>query len=135
MYERLLNKNEPQTMESLTAYCGEPGEAFAALSAWLSKSYDTEQQLSFPYGNHYGWCIAHRKKKKLICNIFAENSAFAVMMHLSDQQYASVYYNLCAHTQKAIDEKYPCGDGGWICYRVTEKAHFEDIKVLLGLKF
>lgn len=47
----------------------------------------------------------------------------------------SFYDDLCAYTQKVIDGKSPCGDGGWIRYRITEPIHFEDIKILLNLKF
>ena len=33
-----------------------------------------------------------------------------------------------------IDHKYPCGDGGWIHYRVAGPEQFEDIQVLLTVK-
>lgn len=51
------------------------------------------------------------------------------------QTMESFYDDLCAYTQKVIDGKSPCGDGGWIRYRITEPIHFEDIKILLNLKF
>lgn len=134
MYERMLNKQEMPTVEDMTAYCGENAEQFTMLNEWLVKTYETEQKISFPYGNNYGWAIAHRKKKKLICNVFPENNAFTVMMRLSDKQYESVYEHLQEYTQKCIDNKYPCGDGGWIHYRVTCEEHFHDIKKLLEVK-
>ena len=83
----------------------------------------TEQKIVFPYGNSYGWGIAHRKKNKLICNVFAENNAFTVMVRLSGRQFASVYDQLQEYAQKHIDDKYACGDGGWIHYRVSSKEH------------
>ena len=101
---------------------------------WLCNEYTTEQKVVFPYGNKYGWCISHKKKKKLLCNIFAENNSFTVMMRLSDRQYESVYGDLREYTQNQIDNKYPCGDGGWIHYRVTCKEHFDDVKKLLAVK-
>ena len=33
-----------------------------------------------------------------------------------------------------IDHKYPCGDGGWIQYRVINSEHLDDIKKLLIVK-
>ena len=36
--------------------------------------------------------------------------------------------------QECIDNKYPCGDGGWLHYRVTGEAHFCDIQKLLEMK-
>lgn len=56
------------------------------------------------------------------------------MMRLSDQQYNTVYGELQEYVQEHIDNKYPCGDGGWIHYRVTCGEHFDDIKTLLSVK-
>lgn len=35
---------------------------------------------------------------------------------------------------EGIDHKYPCGEGGWIHYRVTSREHFDDIRKLLTVK-
>lgn len=55
-------------------YCGENGERFILLNQWLGKTFETEQQIVFPYGNQYGWGVAHRKKRKLLCNVFARTT-------------------------------------------------------------
>ncbi len=134
MYERMLNKQEMPSVEEMTIYCGENAELFTRINEWLAETCDTVQKITFPYGNSYGWGIAHRKGKKLICNIFAENNAFTVMMRLSDQQFGAVYERMLEYTKEYIDNRYPCGDGGWIHYRVTCKEHFEDIRQLLAVK-
>lgn len=134
MYERMLNKQEAPTIEEMTNLCGENSERFTLLNEWLSSSFNTEQKVVFPYGNNYGWGIAHKKKNKLMCNIFAENNSFTVMMRLSNKQYDTVYDKLQKYMQEYIDNKYPCGDGGWIHYRVTCNEHFNDIKTLLAVK-
>lgn len=134
MYERMLNKQVEPSIEEMTAFCGENAERFSSLNEWLESAFHTEQKVVFPYGNHYGWGVAHKIKGKLICNIFAEDNAFTVMMRLSDKQYQSVYEKLHKYTQEVIDNKYPCGDGGWIHYRVTSEEHFEDSKALLSVK-
>ena len=56
------------------------------------------------------------------------------MMRLSDKQYRAIYDQLQKNTQEYTDNKYPCGDGGWIHYRVTCMEHFDDIKILLLTK-
>lgn len=134
MYERMLDKQIVPSIEEMTAYCGKNAELFTQLNEWLGNKFETEQGIVFPYGNKYGWCVAHKKKKKLLCNIFAENGSFTVMMRLSDRQYESVYQDMPKYTQEYIDNKYPCGDGGWIHYRVMCKEHFDDIKKLLEVK-
>lgn len=134
MYERMLNKKEKPDMAEMAAYCGDAQALFLSLNNWLSDNYQSEQQISFPYGNQYGWGVAHRKKQKLLCHVFAEKGAFVVMMRLSDQQYASIYEELLPYTKEFIDQKYPCGNGGWIHYRVMNQEQLNDIQKLLSLK-
>lgn len=134
MYERMLDKTAVPTIEELTAYCGETAELFARLNDWLSETCGTAQEVVFPYGNKYGWGVAHKKKGKLLCNIFAERGAFTVMLRLPDVQFDSVYVKVGAYTRQYIDNKYPCGDGGWIHYRVTCEEHFNDMKTLMKVK-
>ncbi|WP_294149518.1 DUF3788 domain-containing protein [uncultured Clostridium sp.] len=134
MYERMLNKKETPSPAKMTAYCGETAGLFSSLNEWLTATYATAQQITFPYGNQYGWGIAHRLKKKLICNVFAENNSFTVMVRLSGNQYQSLYAQLQKYTQEYIDNQYPCGDGGWIQYRVTCREHFDDIQKILSAK-
>ena len=134
MYERMLDKQAAPTIEEMAGFCGENSERFSSLNEWLTAVFHTEQKIVFPYGNKYGWGVAHKKKNKLICNVFAEDGAFTVMMRSSDAQYRSIYDRLRRYTQEHIDNKYPCGDGGWIHYRVTCEEHFDDIKTLLSIK-
>lgn len=134
MYERMLDRQTKPQIKDMTAYCSVCGELFASLNRWLSETYDTVQEISFPYGNRYGWCVSHRKSKKLVCHVFAENGSLTVMMRLSDQQFASVYAQVKKYTQEYIDSQYPCGNGGWIHYRITEKDHFLDAQTLLTAK-
>lgn len=134
MYERMLNKQAKPTIEEMTDFCGENSERFSLLNEWLVTVFNTEREIVFPYGNKYGWGVAHKKKTKLICNIFAEDNAFTVMIRLSDRQYKSVYNQLHKYTRECIDNRYPCGNGGWIHYRITCNEHFDDIKTLLSVK-
>ena len=134
MYERLLDKQNVPTFEELAAYCGENSSLFQRLNEQLFQTFGTAQEIRFPYGNHYGWGVAHRKKKTLICDVFAEAGAFTVMLRLSNQQFDSVYGQLQVYTQNYIDNKYPCGKGGWIHYRVLNEEHFQDIMRLLDIK-
>lgn len=134
MHERMLDKQNEPTVDEMKDYCRENAELFTLLNEWLSSSFGTVQKITFPYGNSYGWGIAYRKKQKLICHIFAENNSFTVMVRLSDTQFASLYENLLQYTQEYIDNKYPCGDGSWIHYRVTCRGHFDDIQKILSVK-
>ena len=134
MYERMLDKQTAPSIAEMTAYCGENAARFTLLNEWISQTYGTERQITFPYGNRYGWGVAHRKKKKLICNVFAEAGAFTVMLRLSNEQFAAVYGQVRPYTRDEIDHKYRCGDGGWLQYRVIDQQHLDDIQILLAAK-
>ena len=134
MYGRMLDKQTMPTIEEMTDYCGENAGRFTNLNEWLSGSFGTAQTVVFPYGNHYGWGIAHKKKNKFICNVFAEEDAFTVMVRMTNKQFEMLYEQLIPYTQEVIDNKYPCGEGGWIHYRVICEEHLEDIKKLLAVK-
>lgn len=134
MYERMLNKQAEPTAAEMAAHCGENGERFSRLNDWLATAFHTQKKVVFPYGNQYGWGIGHYQKKKLVCNIFPETGAFTIMMRLTNAQYEAIYDRLKNYTREYIDNKYPCGDGGWVHYRVICQEHYEDIIKLLELK-
>lgn len=134
MSERMLNKEIEPSKEELIAYCGKQGSAFLELHTFLSETFHTTQEIRFPYGLQYGWCITHRKGKKLICDVFAEKDAFTVMLRLSDKQFFEQYDDLLEETRMLIDHRYPCGNGGWIHYQVLNEEYNRDIKALLSIK-
>lgn len=134
MDERMLNQEEHPTLASMAEYCGESGGLFSALNAWLAEFCRTSQEITFPYGRHYGWGVTHRIKRKLICHVFAEQEAFTVMLRLSDSQYASIMDQVQPDTRELIEHRYPCGDGGWIHLRVTHGDQFADAQRLLSQK-
>lgn len=135
MYERMLDKQEVPSYENMCSICGRTSKLFQALNSFLLDNYNTTQEIRFPYGKEYGWGVSHRKGKKLICDVFAEADAFTVMMRLSNEQYDKVYEDVQEDTKKLIDNKYPCGGGGWIHFRVLSDKHLQDVKLLLSVKF
>ncbi len=134
MYGRMLDKQTAPTIAEMASYCGENGGLFLQFNEWLSASFATEQKIVFPYGNNYGWGVAHRRKNKLLCNVFAEDNAFTVMLRLSNEQWDALYGNVQKYMKEYIDNKYPCNDGGWIHYRVSCAEHIDDIKTALSFR-
>lgn len=134
MYERMLNKQVQPTLAEMSAYCGERNDLFLALHEWLGETFQTTQTIVFPYGNHYGWGVAHRQKKTLLCNVFPERDAFCVMVRCSDAQFAQVYDQVSLDMQEQIDHRYPCGDGGWLHFHVLNDRNFQDLQTLFMVK-
>lgn len=134
MYERMLDKQHQPTMDEFTAYCGASKILFEEINNYLLSELNADQQLRFPYGNDYGWSLKYFMKNKHICDVFAEKDAFTVMLRLTNIQFKKVYNDVTDYTKKYIDNKYLCGEGGWIHYRVLTDEHSNDIKKMLKLK-
>ncbi|WP_265459398.1 DUF3788 family protein [Enterococcus sp. HY326] len=134
MNERLLNKKIQPNVVEMASYCGKNAKNFITFNSFLSKKYNTIQEIRFPYGKDYGWCITHREGTKLICNVFAEADSFTVMVRLSNQQFDLVYNDVDQYSKDLIDTRYPCGNGGWIHYRVSSDNHLKAIQKILSYK-
>ncbi len=103
----MLDKTVTPSIADMCAWCGENASAFAQLNERIAATFASDQKIVFTYGNRYGWGVAHRKKTRLICNVFAERGAFTVMVHLSDRQCQAVYAGLSEYAQRHVDNKYP----------------------------
>lgn len=134
MYERMLDKKHEPTYEEFISHLGITKALFEQLDSYLSLDLETEKQLRFPYGNKYGWGMKYFIKRRHICDIFAEKDAFSVMLRLTNKQFLDVRSGVSEYTKQFIDNKYPCGDGGWIHYRVLSPENLQDIIVMLRLK-
>lgn len=134
MYERLLNKEQQPTLEQLADHCQNNKKNFQLFNAFLTENYQTTQELRFPYGKDYGWCVTHRKGKNLICNVFAEAGAFSVMVRLSDSQLTTANEQGGKYAREQLAEGYPCKNGSWIHYRISQTQQLADLKKVLIIK-
>ena len=66
--------------------------------------------------------------------LFAALDEWLARMRLTDKQFETAYPRLRDYAREYIDRKYPCGDGGWIHYRVTDREQLADAETLLALK-
>lgn len=134
MYERMLDKQCKPTYDEFTGYCGACKSLFEKTDDILTNELNAGKVMRFPYGSHYGWGMKYSIKNRHICDIFAEKDAFTVMLRMADSQFKQVYDGLSPDTKKLVDNKYPCGSGGWIHYRVLSEQNFADIIKLLRIK-
>ena len=61
MYERMLDKKAEPSMPELVAHCGICGDIFADINGYLTKEFETETEIRFPYGNLE--CEAQKEKQ------------------------------------------------------------------------
>ena len=134
MYERLLEKTISPTFDELIAYCAECGALWVELDEYIREAFSAQRQIRFPYGKKYGWSCKYSFKRKHICDVFAEDGAFALFFRISNLQLDTVYSELSEYARNICDNKYPCSEGGWLTYRVLAQSHMSDAKKLVHAK-
>lgn len=136
-YERMLDKSITPTFEDMKKYIGERGELWEAFMRRMSEICPIQATIRFPYGNNYGWSVRYGLKDKAdkhVCDAFAENGAFTVHFRVSSTQIEKVYDMLSDYSRAICDNKYPCGDGGWLSYRVLTDDNLEDVIKIITSK-
>lgn len=134
MHERMLNKQQQPTFEEMIHYCGKRGELWLALHKHMQEQHNAITQIRFPYGKEYGWSVKYSLKSKHVCDVFAENGAFAALFQVSDKAVASVHDGLDDYAKAIWAEKSPCASGGWIEFRVLDEAQLADLQKIIGAK-
>lgn len=138
MYERMLDKEITPSMNDMLDYIGQNGrESFISLLEYFRQNYGISGEVRFPFGNNYGWGLRFKYKNKTLCYVFPENGAFTVFFQIGKKELPkllNVISSLLPATQEYWNNRYPCGDGGWLHYRVFNKEEIEDIKLLIGFK-
>lgn len=134
MYERMLDKQTTPLFEEMISYCGETGKLWVELDEYLKAKPKMKSCIRFPYGNKYGWGVKYSLKSKHICDVFAENGAFMVLIRISNDAMERIYSTLSDYAKVVLDNKYPCGSGGWLNYRVTESDQLQDLMKIIETK-
>ena len=134
MYERMLNKQEQPTFDEMICYCGDEGKLWLELDKRLVSEFALEKLIRFPYGKEYGWGVKYSRKSKHICDIFAENGAFAALFQVSQKAIDTIYSELADYAKEVWAEKSPCKGGGWIEFRVLNCEQLDDLEKIIRSK-
>lgn len=137
-YERMLDPSEPPPEGRIKEYLGR--EAFGRLGRleeFLYSSYRLCRELKFPFGNGYGWGYKYSQGGTLLCYIFFERGAFSVTVSIGKEsvpRLSAELENLLPKTREAWRNRYPCGEGGWVHYRVLSEEERSDVQKLIGIR-
>ncbi|QOR36042.1 DUF3788 domain-containing protein [Clostridium sp. 'deep sea'] len=138
MYERFYNKNEKPTLEKILETIGEcKAVLFNELLSFLNDFYDLSTDIKYPFGNKYGWGIKCSHKTKHLCYIFPEKHSFTITIQIGTnevEKLQNVFATFLPKTQELWQNRYPCGSGGWLHYRVFTHNELQDVKKLITIK-
>ena len=136
--QRFFDSDKAPKPSEIEALLGEAANRrFKQLDAFLQGSYDIVRELKFPFGNHYGWSYKYSSKGKMLCYVFFERDAFTVTITIGKNELPRLEKELPRMLPRARElwaGRYPCGDGGWIHYRVMSDSELPDIQKLICVK-
>lgn len=102
MYERLLDKSAPPTVNFIREYLGtESYSNLLQFEKFLDDHYDLKKEIKFPFGNSYGWGYKYSHKSNHLCYAFFESGAFTVMLQLGNPCVSAVEKILPNLSEKA----------------------------------
>ena len=135
MGERLLDQAAKPTPETIAQLLGAGAfERLKRLECSLRSNYDLSVSLEFPFGNSYGWGYKYSHKAQMLCYAFFERDSFTVTVSLGKAalpRLNAVLASLLPKTQKLWEERYPCGEGGWVHYPVGSDGELDDVLTLI----
>jgi hypothetical protein len=138
MYERMLNKQIVPTDDAIKDFIGEKAvENLNSIINAMKNVFEITMELKFPYGNKYGWGYRiGNAENKFLFNMFFEKGSITIMLRteIKTEKEIEKYHKLTEEGKQYWENKYPCGNGGWIHYRVTNKKQLKDIGIFLSIK-
>lgn len=137
-YERLPDPSSAPAENEIAALLGsEAFERLGRFEGFLKSSYGLSRELKFPFGESYGWGYRYAHKNTLLCHVFFEKGAFTVTLSLGKAcvpRLSARFGDMLPKTRELWEHRYPCGEGGWVHYRVLSDAELSDVQKLILIR-
>jgi hypothetical protein len=83
------------------------------------------------------WGYKYTHGNKHLCYLFFERGGFTIMIQIGKNELKKLYDGLdlmLPKTRQLWENRYPCGEGGWLHYRVETGNELNDVKKLIAIK-
>lgn len=107
--------------------------AWVLLENYLEKDYELGK-IMIEDSKSEGWRVNYQASDKSLCYIHPEIDAFIVVFQIQEEKIDSIKNELSKYALKIWDNRYPCGKGGWIRYKVTNENDVLEVRKLLNVK-
>ncbi|MDT8717117.1 DUF3788 family protein [Clostridium sp. 19966] len=136
--ERFMDKTKVPSASEISNLLGiEAAGRINKLENFLTENYDLIRELKFPFGNNYGWGYKYSCKSKHLFYLFFEKGLFTITISIGKSELKELYKMLdtmLPKTKEMWKNRYPCGDGGWIHYRIENDDELLDMEKLIFIK-
>lgn len=136
--ERFFDKSTTPTSLQIDNLLGRDAVCrLTKFESFLKNNYVIIRELKFPFGNNYGWGYKYTCKSKLLCYVFFEKDSLTVTIIIGKNELKRLYQeldNMLPKTKDLWKNRYPCGNGGWIHYRIENDSELLDAEKLICIK-
>jgi hypothetical protein len=138
MYERMLDKGNPPTEENIAETIGaESARRLEEIEGVLKERYRLVRELKFPFGDNYGWGYKYGHGQKHLFYLFFERGAITATIQIGGKDAEKLEHaqgGMLPRTRELWANRYPCGNGGWVHYRILEDEEIPDVLALIAIK-
>lgn len=136
--KRFFDKNKVPKLSEIEQLLGSYSmKRLEKLDSFLKGNYNIVRELKFPFGNRYGWSYKYSTNGKMLCYVFFEEGTFTVTITIGKSEVSKLVDELPQMLQKTRElweNRYHCGEGGWIHYRIENDNELTDIHKLIYIK-
>lgn len=131
MGERLRGKGN-YTVAEIMAFSSHEDD-WRKLEALLNQDYVLGQVI-IENSNSEGWGINYRVGNQSLCYIHPERDALFIAFQICEDAIEAIKQKLSPYAIQVWENRYPCGKGGWMWYRLTEQVQIDEVRLLLNQK-
>lgn len=81
-----------------------------------------------------GWGVNYRVGKNSLCYIHPEINGLFIAVQIREAVIENIKAQLSDYALKVWENRYPCGEGGWMWYRLTQSNQIDEVRLLLNNK-
>lgn len=127
-----LHGNDNYTLNDLLDYCGEVKYSWLELESLIGRDYDYYKTVI--NSNREGWGVKYTIGSRCLCYIHPENDGIIIFFHIRTDTIEKIKDQLSEYALLVWENAYPCGDGGWIRYKLTNYTQIPEVHKLLNYK-
>jgi len=134
--ERLLDKNNTPTLNSLEKHVGTRSNLWRKINKYIQDKYDYLPEITY-FTKSLGWTIRYRRNGKTLCYLFPERNSFSILIVLGSSEAEKIEAHKNDLNQKTLDifnNTEQLHDGRWLWIKEVEMDDLPSFKLLLAAK-
>jgi len=132
MDEKLRGKGD-YSIEEIMSFSSRKDD-WIQLESKLSEDYILDK-IIIKDSPSQGWGgVNYRVGKNFLCYIHPERKSLFIAIQISEEKIEKIKSQLSEYCLKVWENRYPCGKGGWMWYRLSNSYQVDEVRLLFNNK-